>query len=269
MELVAALIVTPGLIGAASLGARRWGPSVGGWLLSFPVITAPVLLVLALEQGLPTCQRVAEGALAGCIPIMGFCIVYSWLARAGLSWPICLTAGCLCFALVAVPMLQAAAIPVSLLFVIVLAALGFTIRLMPAHIGGEPAAAELPRDIPIRMLLGGLVVLAVELAVPVVGSGAAGILSMIPITTSIVSVFAQRSEGVNAAVGVQRGLLVGVFGTAAFLGTVGVLIEDAGLAVAFLVGLAVLSLVEAAALKAGRRSQGRPAKGMAASDGAG
>ncbi len=49
--LVLKLVLTPVLIGGASLGARRWGPTVGGWIVSLPLTSGPVVLFLALDRG--------------------------------------------------------------------------------------------------------------------------------------------------------------------------------------------------------------------------
>ena len=59
--LVLKLVVTPLLISAATLVARRWGPGVGGWLAGFPLTSAPVSVFLALEQG----PDFAAGAAVG------------------------------------------------------------------------------------------------------------------------------------------------------------------------------------------------------------
>jgi hypothetical protein len=45
------LVVTPLLVGAASLAARRWGSEVGGWLVGIPFTSAPVTFFLALGPG--------------------------------------------------------------------------------------------------------------------------------------------------------------------------------------------------------------------------
>ena len=45
--LVLKLVLTPTLIGTASLAGRRWGPAVSGWLVGFPFTSAPVALFLA------------------------------------------------------------------------------------------------------------------------------------------------------------------------------------------------------------------------------
>jgi hypothetical protein len=45
------LCLTPILIGGVSLAARRWDPSVGGWLVAMPLTSGPVALYIALDHG--------------------------------------------------------------------------------------------------------------------------------------------------------------------------------------------------------------------------
>ena len=49
------LVLTPLLIGMASVAGRRWGPVVSGWLIGLPLTSAPVVLFLA--GATPSCQR--------------------------------------------------------------------------------------------------------------------------------------------------------------------------------------------------------------------
>jgi uncharacterized membrane protein (GlpM family) len=44
-------LVTPVLIGGASLAGRRFGHQIGGWLVALPMTSGPVALFLALDQG--------------------------------------------------------------------------------------------------------------------------------------------------------------------------------------------------------------------------
>ena len=44
------LVLTPALIAAASLAARRWGQAVGGWLVGLPLTSGPVAVFIALEH---------------------------------------------------------------------------------------------------------------------------------------------------------------------------------------------------------------------------
>ena len=36
-SLVLKLVLTPLLVGGASIAARRWGPSIGGWIVALPL----------------------------------------------------------------------------------------------------------------------------------------------------------------------------------------------------------------------------------------
>src|SRR5579859_7987130 len=78
------LILTPTLIGTASLVGRRWGPAVSGWLVGLPLTSGPVAFFLSLSQGTLFATAVALGTLAGAISQTVFCIAYSRLVR---TWP--------------------------------------------------------------------------------------------------------------------------------------------------------------------------------------
>ena len=40
--LILKLSLAPGLVGAATLAGRRWGGTVSGWLVGFPVVAGPI-----------------------------------------------------------------------------------------------------------------------------------------------------------------------------------------------------------------------------------
>src|SRR6266542_2340199 len=83
------LIVTPLLIAAATLVARRWGPGVGGWLAGFPLTSAPVSVFLALEQGPDFAAGAAVGTLGGVIGSFAFAVFFlivgALLGRVGIG----------------------------------------------------------------------------------------------------------------------------------------------------------------------------------------
>jgi hypothetical protein len=79
--LVLKLVITPLLIAAATLVARRWGPGVGGWLAGFPLTSAPVSVFLALEQGRDFAAEAAVGTLLGLTALAVFCLAYGRAAR--------------------------------------------------------------------------------------------------------------------------------------------------------------------------------------------
>ena len=241
------LALTPLLIGGASLGARHWGPTAGGWIVSLPLTSGPVALFLALDRGPTFAADAAHASLAGCLAIAAYCLTYSRLA--GRGWPAALavaTGGWLAGALAA----EATAswlVPATLALVVT--ATAGALAFLPARAAGRRAAPSGRGDMAIRMAVGAFVVVAVTELAPFVGSAVAGLLAMLPIIGTILAVFAQRSGGPSDGVSVQRGILSGLFGTAAFLAVVAWAIAPWGIAPAFLGAIATVAVVQVIALR--------------------
>jgi hypothetical protein len=79
---------------------------------------------------------------------------------------------------------------------------------------------------------------------------------MLPIIGTILAVFAQRSGGPSHGVGVQRGILSGLFGTAAFLAVVAWAIVPWGIGPAFIGGIATVAVVQVIALRVFSSTEG-------------
>ena len=240
------LVVTPALIGAATLAGRRWGQSIGGWLVGLPLTTGPVAFFIALDQGTPFAATAALGSLAGAAAEAAFCVAYGRLAlRAG--WPLALVAGSGAFAVVGVALQGLALRPLPLLL-IGIGALTLALRLMPAT---APAAAPVrtPRgDVPARMALATLVVLVITAFAPRLGARLSGLLATYPLFAAILAAFAHRLQGPAAAVGVLRGLLFGLFAFASFCFVLGVSLVPLGLSGAFGAAIAVAGVVQGLSL---------------------
>src|SRR6185295_19444421 len=113
----------------ASLAGRRFGPAVDGWLVGFPLTSAPVALFLALGHGPAFAATAAAGTMAGTVSQAAFCVVYSWLARR-LRWPLPLAVSSVAFAVSTVALEPVTLSPLPL-FVMVVAALAVALYLMP------------------------------------------------------------------------------------------------------------------------------------------
>jgi hypothetical protein len=85
------LLVTPALIGTASLAGRRWGHSISGWLVALPLTTGPITFFLALSHGTAFAASAAAGTLAGGISQAVFVTAYGLLAWHW-KWPATLAA---------------------------------------------------------------------------------------------------------------------------------------------------------------------------------
>ncbi|MHB8779036.1 MAG: hypothetical protein ACYC6R_14955 [Anaerolineales bacterium] len=88
-------------------------------------------------------------------------------------------------------------------------------------------------DIPIRVLIGTSFILLLTGIAPFIGPRMTGLLTTIPLYVTILAIFAHRDQGPAAAAHVLRGLLYGMFAFTGFFITLSLLIEQAGLAVAF------------------------------------
>jgi hypothetical protein len=248
------LVLTPALIGGASLAARRWGHAVSGWLVGLPLTSGPVAFFLALERGTSFAAATAVGSLAGAAAEAAFCLAYAGVA-ARVAWPIALAFSSVAFAVVA------AAFPRSALSVAIAGAsacvsLTIALYLVPRR-GVRSAMPSPPRwDLPARMIIATVLVLAITELAPVLGPRWSGVLATFPVYAAILTVFAHRTN-VASAVQVLRGLLLGLFAFAAFFVVLAALIERAGVAVAFAGAIVSALAVQAASFALVVRSDPR------------
>jgi hypothetical protein len=239
------LVVTPLLIAAASLAGRRWGGAVSGWFVGLPLTSGPIAFFVALEHGVGFAAATAVGALAAAIAEAAFCLAYAHTARRT-WWPPSLVVGCVAFGVTAL-LLQRLTLPIVVVAVAVFAALLASLRLMPAARG---ASASLPPprwDLPLRMVTATLVVVSITEAAPALGPRLSGALGAFPVYAAILTVFGHRS-GAASAVQVLRGLLLGLFGFAGFFLVLGLLIERAGLVLAFAAAIAATLAIQGGSL---------------------
>jgi len=255
------LVVTPALIGAASLAGRRWGQGVSGWIVGLPLTSGPVAFFLVLDHGAAFAAAAAVGSMIGTIAQAGFCLGYGRCAFRS-PWLLALGAGIGAFGVTAAAF-QSAGLTLIWLFPVTVFCLGLAIRLMPK---GEDArrAAPLPGwDIPARMVIATAIVLLLTGFAPVLGPRVSGILSTFPVYASILTVFAHELQGPGPAIQVLRGLLFGLFSFATFFFVLGLLIVQVGLAGAFGAAIAAALLLQAGSLRVISGPAPKPSGGRA------
>ncbi|MFI5258252.1 MAG: DUF3147 family protein [Candidatus Limnocylindrales bacterium] len=246
------LLLTPILIGGASLAARRWGPSVGGWIVALPLTSGPIALYLALDRGTAFAAGTAEGSIGGLLGDATFALAYGWLATR-FGWRGSVLGGFAAFALTAIAVQPLVTGPAIVLFAIVAAAMAACLRLAPPATATAGAVSLPAWDIPARMIVGTVIVLAVTEAATVLGPQLSGILAAFPVYVTILAVFAHRLEGPEQAKSVARGLQIGLFGTIVFFLVVTGTIDRLGIAVAFGTGLIAAIAVQMVSLRVVRR----------------
>jgi hypothetical protein len=250
------LVLTPVLVGTASLAGRRWGPMVSGWFVGLPLTSGPIAFFLALNDGVAFAAATAVGTLAGAISQAAFCLAYGWLAwRCG--WLVAVLASCLVFA-ASTAALQRLTLPMGSLFLMVIVALVVVLRLMPGRIEAASSAVGPPPhwDIPARMVVATAFVLLLTGMAPALGPRLTGLLAPFPLYAAVLTVFAHQQQGPASAAGVLHGLLLGLFSFAGFFFVVAALIERVGIAPAFAAAIAVALALQAGSLWILRRAPG-------------
>jgi uncharacterized membrane protein (GlpM family) len=241
------LILTPTLIGAASLAGRRWGPSISGWLVGLPLTSGPVIFYLALSQGTSFARTTAMGILTGTITQAVFCLAYAWLALR-FDWPVAAAASAITFFAVTA-VLQNVTLPLGVLFIVVVLTLIVAFRLMPLNdLSASPTTAPPLWEIPARMLTATVFVLLITGLASTLGPHLTGLLTPFPTFAIILAAFAHHQRGPTAANGVLRGLLLGLFSFACFFLILASMLESFGTGVALAMAISVALIIQAGAL---------------------
>jgi hypothetical protein len=252
LPLALELVIAPGLVGAATLAARRWGQGIGGLVSAFPAIVGPVLLISVHEHGTAFAAKAASGTLLGLVALSGFALAYGRTAlRAG--WRTSLAAGWAAAAAIAVLLATIQAGPLA-----GLAAAAISLAL--AHRGLPRVAAALetppaPRwDLPLRMALTAVLVASLAAAAGRLGPVAGGVLAALPALASILAVFTHERYGALALAALLRGMLSGMAGFVVFCLLVAVLVDRAGVGATFAAAATAAVAVQAATARAARRT---------------
>jgi hypothetical protein len=269
-ELVIQVVLAPALVAAATLGARRWGQRAGGVVSAFPAIVGPVLLVSALRYGTAFAAEAAGGTLLGLVALSAFALAYGRTALRS-RWPVSLFAGWAAAAATGLAVSTRAAPGLGLMAAAVSLAVAY---LLLGRAGRSRTAASPPQprearpdqllDLPARMALTAALVLSLTWAAGRVGPVAGGILAALPVLASILAVFTHARGGAAAAVAMLRGMLAGMAGFVAFCALVAVLVEPAGIAVAFTAATIAALAMQLVTARAGTADANAPAAADAA-----
>ena len=71
------LLLVPTFLLLLSLAGRRWGPAVAGWLAGLPVLTGPILFLLALEKGPAFAAAAATVSLSAVFGAVALIVTYA------------------------------------------------------------------------------------------------------------------------------------------------------------------------------------------------
>ena len=237
MLLLLKLFLAPVLIAIVTLGTRRWGPRVGGWLTGLPTVAGPTLCFYAFEQGPAFAARASYGTLVGLVVIPCFCLAYAYSGRR-VRWPLGLLAGWSAF-LLSLLLLRELRANIFVTWVLLAASCAIGYRALPVP---SPIAAGPPHskwDLPLRMIAAAALVIVLTGAADRLGPEWSGLLAPFPVATAIIAAFTHAQRGVDSVVVYFRGFLPALVSFGLFCLVLAIALESLGLAVALILALVV------------------------------
>ena len=243
----------PALVAGVTLGARRWGPRVGGWLTALPLVAGPTLFFLAMEQGDAFAGAAALSTLVGLIAVAAFGVAYGWVAVRH-RWPLSLALGWAAFVGATVLLQTVRWTPPFALGATLAAFFVATRVLPPAREQASPPASP-AWDLPLRMLGTLAVVLTVTHVADRLGPRWSGAVTPFPVALAVLLVFAHAQQGTPLAIRLLHGFFPAMWGFGLFCLVVALAMVPLGPWLAFL--LALLAQLTVHALVLWRMMRGR------------
>ena len=225
----------PALVAGVTLGARRWGPRVGGWLTALPLVAGPTLFFLAMEQGDVFAGAAALSTLVSLVAVAAFGVAYGWVAVRH-AWPAALTVGWGTFVVVTV-LLQLVRWSPAFAIAAVLIAFAVAVRVLPPAREAAARAVSPAWDLPLRMLGTLAVVLTVTHVADRLGPRWSGAFTPFPVALAVLLVFAHAQQGAPLAIRLLHGFFPAMWGFGLFCLVVAIAMVPLGPWLAFLVAL--------------------------------
>jgi hypothetical protein len=214
MILVLKLLLTPILIAVATLAGRRWGPAFSGWFIGFPLTSAPVSFILALQHGPAFAAQSAVGILAGMVSVCIFCASYILISRKKNGW-ISASGGILAF-LVSTAIWNLFSLSLLPTFAILIALIALLIWVIPQQAVSSKAITAPRWDLPARMILAMLFVVLLTSSASALGPQLSGLFAPFPLFAVILATFTHRQQGAGPARALLRGVILGGFAFSSF-----------------------------------------------------
>lgn len=231
LALALKLTLAPLLVAVATRVARLLGHRAGGLVGGLPVVAGPIVLIYAVEQGVPFAAEAAAGAVLGILSLIAFCLAYAALApRAGLVGA--LAGGWLAFG-AATAALSVVEPPLALSAALVLATIGLATWLLHRAAPGEPAPGVGSELLGWRLLVTAMLVVALTAAAHDLSPHLAGLLAPFPIITAVLAGFTQAHASADAAIELLGGLVPALVCFLAFFAILAATLDQTSAVAAF------------------------------------
>jgi hypothetical protein len=240
------LVVVPALVLTVTLGGRRWGPRVGGFLASFPILAGPILFFFAIEQGPAFVREAARAVLMALVAVSISGLVYAWGALRT-PWGVSLAASWASFT-AATLALNSVRWPLAIAFVVAVGSFFVVRALLPAARGGYVEADRSRWDLPLRTLASMVAVLTLTGLAEWLGPRVSGAFTAFPTALGILLVFTHAQQGSASVIRFLHGFLPGMLAFALFVFVLAVSIVPLGTWIAFVLAIASLAPSQAIVL---------------------
>ncbi|MFO0433569.1 MAG: hypothetical protein ACK50G_03735 [bacterium] len=261
-------VLTAMTVAAVLMMAQPFGRRLAGLVAGLPVITAPSLLWLALEQGGAYAAHCAIGSAAACGAGAIFALIYERAARRHgplLTLTLALASGGAVALLLALLTAGSFGLPLALLSACALGT--FALRALPAAPAGAQPLRPLRGQLLLTAALAGVVSGVLALAAPWLGAFWAGLLAALPIISSAVLLHQHVTASHGDRQRFLQGYTTGQLGNAVFAGVFASAAASLGpslaMAAALAVGLAA-ALAVRHTLRPARAATAAPAAGQLA-----
>lgn len=255
-EFAARMVGTAFVVIAVSWIAVRLGPTIGGVVVGLPIVLAPGLGFMLLDQSAGFVADAAAGALFSLAATQVFLLVFVALAR--VSGPFgSVAAAALAWLLMAVPLSALPHPPVvgALLFAVVTLSARWIGRAWVPERDAKAAGTRWGLLI-LRGLLAGLLVGGVTLGASALGAGLSGALMAFPVGFTVIAISLHLDHGGAFAGQTAYAGLTGLSSLAMFCLCLALLLRHLPAGLAFVLALAASVVVTAAmSLRAGRVRQ--------------
>ncbi|MFS2023768.1 hypothetical protein [Massilia sp. CT11-137] len=238
------LFLVPAFLAFITFAGKRWGANVAGWLAGLPVVTGPILFILALENDASFAAVAATASLSAVFASVSFSITY---AHACIRFRCLPSLFCGLFAwLVAALILSF--IPSSILsaLVIALSTLVAASRAFPKISRQVSSNSIRASEIIFRMIAGAILTVLVTTFSSSLGASWSGLLAVFPILAIVLAAFSHKTQGAAFAVSLLRGMVTGLYSFVAFCLTLSVALVHASLALSFISSIAAAIIVQVA-----------------------
>jgi hypothetical protein len=208
------LVSAPFLILGVSLLARRFGPAIGGLVMGIPLVSGPVSVFTAIEQGAVFAREAAAANLVGQVSTCLFCFAFARSSQRFGAW-VCLLIGVTTYCSAIGLGNQTTWTPIGALSLLI-GCLVVLPRLIPVAQAKAPAATLPWWDLPARMIAASTFVVVITTASGYLGPQLSGLLTPFPLFISTLAVFTHLNHGGAAASAMMRGVIQGTLSFTSF-----------------------------------------------------